>query len=183
MTIYEESGLRLDLPDGAHLRLAATAAYRPLSGQHLKEMDFGWLHDDRLVLLELRDYTTTTLPLSGTDLVPDKDLPSPHRFDDLVSKLTDTLLMLAACWAGTDWGQKLQAELPEAAKQPLKLVLAIGLDLPLHLRVHLPGLRAALNARMKGRMQLLGIEAVAVLHYDTLLQRSTFSPYIQRLPG
>jgi hypothetical protein len=36
MAVYEESGLRLDLPDGAHFRFADTDSYRPLSGRFLK---------------------------------------------------------------------------------------------------------------------------------------------------
>lgn len=181
MAIYEESGLRLDLPDEAHFRLAATTSYRPLSGQFLKEMDFAWVHEGRLVLLEVKDFTETTATLAGPDFVPVKGQPSPWRFDELIGKITDTLMMLLAGWSDNDWGKGLCAELPVAARKPIKLVLAVGLDLPVELRVYLSALRIALNARLKGRLQLAGVEAVALMDYDTLISRPTFSPYVARV--
>ena len=181
MAVYEESGLRLDLPDGAHFRLAATTSYRPLSGQSLKEMDFAWIHEGRLALLEIKDFTETTAMLAGTDFVPVKGKPSPRRFDELVGKITDTLMMLLAGWSGNDWGKDLCAELPVAARKPIKLVLAVGLDLPVELRAYLSALRIALNARLQGRLKLAGVEAVALMDYDTLISRPTFKPYVARV--
>jgi hypothetical protein len=181
MATYDESGLRLALPDDKHFRFATLASYIPLSGQHLKEMDFAWLHDNKLVLLELKDYTTTTEALSGHDLVPQKGAANPRRFDDLVTKITDSLLMLVAAWSGTAWGKAVQKELPAELRKPVKLVLAVGLDLPTSLRVHMPGLRIALNDRVRGRLKLVDVESVALLDYDTLLARPTFSPYVTRL--
>jgi hypothetical protein len=183
MALYHESGLQLDLPDGAHVRLGSTDSYRPLSGQHLKEMDFAWLHDDRLVLLELKDFSLTTDALSPTDFLPVKEQASPRRFDDLVAKITDTLMMLLAAWGATRWGQGLRAELPEPMRQPLKLVVAVAVNLPAHLKVHLTALRAALNDRVRARLKLADVASVALLDYDTLLQRPTFSPYVRRLPA
>lgn len=181
MAVYEESGLRLDLPDGMHFRLATTTSYRQLSGQSLKEMDFAWVHEGRLVLLEVKDFTETTAMLTETDFVPVKGHPSPWRFDELVGKITDTLMMLLASWSGNDWGQSLRAELPVVLRKPVKLVLAVGLDLPVQLKVYLSALRIALNARLKGRLKLAGVEAVALMDYDTLISRPTFSPYVARV--
>lgn len=181
MAVYEESGLRFDLPEGAHFRLAAAASYRPLSGQYLKEMDFCWVHEGRLVLLEVKDFTATTAMLNGADFVPAKNHPNPWRFDELVCKITDTLLMMLAGWSGNPWGKGLLAELPAAVRKPVKLVLAVGLDLPAHLKVYLGALKTALNDRLKGRLKLVGVEAVALMDYDTLISRPTFSPYVSRL--
>jgi hypothetical protein len=72
MAVYEESGLRFDLPDGAHFRLATTVSYRPLSGQSLKEMDFAWLHEGKLVLLEVKDFTLTSEALARPILCPSR---------------------------------------------------------------------------------------------------------------
>lgn len=181
MAVYEESGLRLTLPDGAHFRLAATVGYRDLSGQHLKEMDFAWVHDGKLVFLEVKDFTETTAMLSGADFVPVKGQPTPRRFDDLIGKVTDTLMMLLAAWSGNDWGNRLCAELPAVARTPMPLVLAVGLDLPASLKVHLSAIRTAVNARLQGRLQLVGVGAVALMDYDTLMSRPTFAPYVTRL--
>ncbi|MBC7213752.1 MAG: hypothetical protein H5U28_00850 [Burkholderiaceae bacterium] len=181
MAVYEESGLRLDLPDGGHFRLAATAGYRPLSGQYLKEMDFSWVHEDKLVLLEVKDFTQTTAMLAAADFVPVKNQPNPWRFDELVGKITDTILMMLASWSGTAWGKSLAAELPAAVRKPIKLVLAVALDLPANLKVYLGALKTALNDRLKGRLKVAGVEAVALMDYDTLISRPTFSPYVSRL--
>jgi hypothetical protein len=181
MAVYEESGLRFDLPDGAHFRLATTVSYRPLSGQSLKEMDFAWLHEGKLVLLEVKDFTLTSEALCATDFVPLKDRPNPWRFDELVTKITDTLMMLLAGWGGTAWGSGLVAELPVGARVPMSLVLAVGLDMPPALRVHLSALRTALNARLQGRLKLLNVPSVALMDYDLLVSRPTFRPYVSRI--
>lgn len=181
MAVYEESGLRFDLPDGAHFRLATTASYRPLSGQSLKEMDFAWLHEGKLVLLEVKDFTLTSAALCATDFVPVKDQPNPWRFDELVTKITDTLMMLLAGWGGTAWGNGLVAELPSQARVPISLVLAVGLDMPAQLKVHLSALRTALNARLQGRLKLLNVQSVALMDYDLMVSRPTFRPYVSRL--
>jgi hypothetical protein len=181
MGVYEESGLRLDLPDGAHFRFADTGSYQSLSGQSLKEMDFAWLHEDKLVLLELKNFTVTRATLVPADFVPAKNQPHPRRFDELVSKITDTLMMLLAGWCGTDWGKNLVAELPQGIDKPLKLVLAVGLDMPAGLKMHLAALRTALNARLQGRLKLASVQSIALMDYDTLISRPTFSPYVTKL--
>jgi hypothetical protein len=181
MAVYEESGLRFDLPDGMHFRFADTGSYRPLSGQFLKEMDFAWLHQGSLVLLEVKDFTMTRAALAATDFVPAKDQPNPWRFDELVKKITDTLLMLTAGWGETEWGRKLAAELPAGARKALKLVLAVGLDMPADLKVHLPALRIALNDQLRGRLKLVDVQSVALMDYDTLVSRPTFKPYVARV--
>ncbi len=89
--------------------------------------------------------------------------------------------MMLAGWSGNTWGKGLQSELPVPVRKPIKLVLAVGLDLPAHLKVHLGALRTALNHRLKGRLKLVGVEAVALMDYDTLISRPTFSPYVSRL--
>ncbi len=181
MAIYEESGLRFDLPDGAHFRLATTASYRPLSGQSLKEMDFAWLHENKLVLLEVKNFTLTSTPLVATDFVPIKGQPHPWRFDELVNKVTDTLLMLSAGWGRTGWGNGLAEELPNEARVPITLVLGVGLDMPAELKVHLSALRTALNARLQGRLKLIDVQSIALMDYDLMITRPTFSPYVSRL--
>ena len=116
MATYEESGLRLTLPDDQHFRFADLAPYRSLSGQHLKEMDFAWIDQGKLILLEVRSYAQVTETLTGPDFMPTKGRAAPFRFQALLDKVTDTLLMLAAAWAGTGWGRTLS---PPVAVQML----------------------------------------------------------------
>jgi hypothetical protein len=181
MAAYQESGLRFDLPANAHFRFADTNSYKPLSGLSLKEMDFAWLHDGRLILLEVKDFNASKAVLADTDFVPVKGQSDPWRFDALVRKVTDSLMMLQAAWAGTSWGKNLAGELPPAARAPLDLVLAVGLDMPAHLKVHLPALRIALNARLQGRLRLVGVKSVALADYDILIAQPEFSPYVARI--
>ena len=100
MAIFNESGLTLDLPDGLHFRFADLLAYKLLSGQNLKEMDFAWIDGGKLFLLEVRSYTQVSTTLTGADLIPLKGQAVPHRFEALIDKLTDSLLMLLAAFAG-----------------------------------------------------------------------------------
>lgn len=181
MAVYEESGLRFELPEGAHFRLAATTSYRPLSGQSLKEMDFAWLHQGRLVLLEVKDFTLADAALVPADFLPAQGQANPWRFDELVGKITDTLMMLLAAWSGTAWGNGLAAELPAEARVPSSLVVAVGLDMPPDLKVHLSARRTALNARLQGRLRLVNVRSVALMDYDLMISRPTFQPYVSRL--
>lgn len=116
MAIYHESGLELNLPDGLHFRFADLPVYIKLKGQNLKEMDFCWLHQDALVMVEVRDYRA-----KQDDLRPEDFKPKQSRFEALVDKMTGSLLLLAAAWSGTTKGQEMRAELPKFAQNAMVL--------------------------------------------------------------
>lgn len=185
-TYPPESGLVLTLPDGLHFRFQDLPAYRRLSGCHLKEMDFAWVHEDEdedkraLYLLEVRSYLQVTETLTGADFIPVKDHPPPERFQVLVDKITDTLLMLVAAWEGAEWGAGLAAQLPPAVRNRMPLKVIVAVELPEPLRVHLQGLRDSLNARMKGRLAVGGASVVALVEYTQLLRIPLFAPYVAR---
>lgn len=85
VAIYNESGLTLDLPDGRHFRFADLPAYKLLSGQNLREMDFAWVDAGKLFLLEVRSYAQVSTTLTGADFVPVKGQAADwgfakHRF-------------------------------------------------------------------------------------------------------
>lgn len=168
----EESGLRLGFHPGHYFRFQDLNAYRALCGQTLKEMDFGWYHGSRLCLLEIRDYRNLRMALELHDLVPRDQASAPHRFTALVDKATDSLMMLLAVRASTRQGQQLAIDLPDFAKAPPALTLMIALGLPDHLRVHLGVIRHCLNAKLKGRLALADVAAIAVLDYQGLSQRA-----------
>jgi hypothetical protein len=104
MTIYQESGLIITLPDDEHFRFQDCQAYKGLSGANLKEMDFAWWQNETktLWLIEIKEYAN----LSSEECLPD------YLLDNLVNKATDSLLMLAAMWSKTNQGLKLAACLP-----------------------------------------------------------------------
>ena len=186
MATYTESGLSLDLPDGAHFRFADLAAYRRLCGQKLKEMDFAWLHAGHLWLLEIKDYTKLSDPLTRADLIPgetvDGKRSKPHRFEGLVGKVADSLMMLLATWASTPVGAELASQVPAAARQLLPLKLVIALDVLPGLLPFLGDIKTALNDELRGRLALAGrpAPAVTVLDYDRLLALPGIGASIRR---
>jgi hypothetical protein len=179
VAIYDESGLRLDLPDGQHFRFADLPGYQALKGYRLKEMDFAWLGDGQLFLLEVRSYAQLTETLTGADFVPAKGQPAPFRYEALIDKVSDSLLMLLAAWSGSASGQAIRHDLPEGAKNRLPLKLVIAVDLPARLTIHLQGLRDSLNARLRGRMALADVRNVVLIDYARLLADPRFSSFIQ----
>jgi hypothetical protein len=179
---YVESGLELNLPDGEHFRFASMATYSQVSGQQVKEMDFAWLHDGKLWLLEVKDFKQVTDPLTMGDFVAVGGKPAPRRFEDLVTKVTDSLLMLLAAWAQSGWGRKLAAELPAAARRPMPLKLIVAIELPAALAVHLGALKTALNDRLRGRVAMADVPVVTLLDYARLAANPATSPYVRLLP-
>lgn len=182
MATYHESGLVVHLTDGHHFRFANLPPYKSLSGQHLKEMDFAWLANGKLFLLEVRSYGQVTQTLTGADFVPIKNQPTPFRFQTLVDKVTDSLLMLLAVWSNTIQGQAIRDALPAGAKVRLPLKLVIAVDLPTSLIVHLQGLRDSLNAHLRGRIAMADVRSVVLIDYGRLVTDPTFSGFIHLQP-
>lgn len=182
MAIYDESGLRFNLPDGLHFRLADLPAYKAVNGLSVKEMDFAWLDGGRLVVLEVRNYAQVTATLTGADLLPGQGQAPPFRFQALIDKVTDTTLMLLAAWAGTKWGLQLRADLPTPARTPLPLKLIVAVDLPQALTVHLLGLRDSLNARLRGRVVLADVDRVVLMDYARLVAHPALAGRVSTLP-
>lgn len=179
MATYTESGLKVELPEGQHFRFADLPAYRALSGQHLKEMDFAWVHDGTLFLLEVRSYAQVTTTLTGADLLPVKGQPAPFRHQALIDKVTDSLLMLLAAWADTERGKAIRTSLPAPAQSKLPIKLIIAVELPAALSVHLQGLRDSLNDRLRGRIALADVRSVVLIDYTRLVTNPLFSPFIR----
>lgn len=180
MAVYQKSGLRFELPDGLHFRFADIEAYRRLGSQSVREMDFAWLDNGALVLLEVKDFTQVAEALRPEDLVPGKGQPDPHRFRVLIEKVVDSVLMMLSVWAGMDRGKALESGMPLQARTPLPMKLVIALDLPEGMKVHLQSLRDGLNGRLQGRTALAGVERVALLHYDQLVSSPMFAGFVRR---
>jgi hypothetical protein len=179
MATYIESGLCLNLPDGQHFRFADLPAYQALKGQHLKEMDFAWVSQGTLFLLEVRSYAQITEILTGADFLPTQGQSSPHRYQMLIDKVTDSLLMMLAAWANSSLGQSLKFSLPVEARARLPLKLVIAVDLPANLVVHLQALKDSLNERLRGRLALADVRNVVVIDYARLVTNPMFCGLIK----
>ena len=130
----------------------------------------------------MRSYAQITQTLTGADFVPGQGVATPHRFATLVDKMTDSLLMLLAAWAGTARGASISADLPLAARSRMPLKWVVAGDLPASLAIHLPVLRDKLNERMRGRLALADVASVALLDYVRLLAHPLFGSRIVAPP-
>ena len=182
MPIYVESGLRLDLPAGLHFRFADTAAYQIVKSHSVKEMDFAWVDSGKLFLLEVRSYRQVAQRLSQADFMPVKGQAESFRFNALIDKVTDSVMMMLSAWSDTKWGQQLKAELPVEAQARIPLKLVIAVELPAPLAVHLQGLRDSLNARLKGRIALADVQGVVLIDYARLISNPAFNGYVTAHP-
>ena len=161
--VVSESGIEVSLPPGC-FRFAEMDAYRSLSGQGVKEIDFGWWDASgrRLVLLEVKGREVWDAPPPAS--------PHEHLLEVCAQKAVDTLLMLSASWLGTAIGSALRQGLPpEAQTYPgdgrVKLVFLI--DVPDQKRELLIAVRDDLNARLRGKLALFGIRVVTVVTLET----------------
>jgi hypothetical protein len=172
MEYVEESGLRCGFPSDRYFRFQALDSYRALCGQSLNEMDFVWHHNRTLHLLEIRDYRQKAEGLNLSDLTPATKYSPPYRFLALIDKVTDSIMMLLVARAKTDHGKALATDMPAYAVKSKKIRLVIAPGLPPGLKVHLGVLRDHLNARLKARMALMGVDAISIIDYDQLCKRS-----------
>jgi len=162
MTSYHESGLIITLPDKEHFSFQDCHGYKTLSGQNLKEMDFGWWRDDTLWLIEIKEYA---------NLTSNEQLPA-HLLDNFVNKATDSLLMLASLWAETNHGLKLAPCLPpQIHKFPkrLKLFFILKIDKVIF-KSQIIHLKDALKNRLRGRLILFDVKHVSLVDHLTAIK-------------
>jgi len=166
MTIYKESGLVITLPDDEHFRFQNCQAYKQLSGQNLKEMDFGWWQTEKntLWLIEIKEYD---------HLRPAEKLPD-FLLDNFANKATDSLLMLATIWARTNQGLKLATCLPAKFHQfpsRLKIFFILKIDEAIF-KSQIEHLKDKLKNRLRGRLALFDIKPVALVDHLTAIKCS-----------
>lgn len=164
MAIYQESGLRITLPDGDSFRFQDCSSYKTLSGKNLSEMDFGWWDSTRntLWLLDIKDYS---------HLTPSEKLPD-HLLDNLINKATDSLLLLSAVWFGSIKGKEIGLELPLSCQSfpsnPRKLKIVFVLKISnTHIKAELSPLKTRLLARLQGRIALFDLNNVTLTDHET----------------
>lgn len=164
MSTYHESGLIITLPDGEHFRFQDCHAYKPLSGQNFKGMDFGWWQTNRntLWLIEIQEYA---------NLTQEEQLPR-HLLDNLAKKATDSLLMLAAIWAKTHQGLELAPCLPPQVYQfprRLKFFFIFKID-DMIFKSKMLHLKDALKNQLRGRFALFDVKHVSLVDHLTAIK-------------
>ena len=157
MPPFEESGLRVTLPEVGSFRFSACATYHRLSGRQVTEMDVGWWDEARqaIYLLEIKDYSRHEAK---------KDLRS-----NLIAKGRDCLVMLHASWRDvSDVGRALLRELPERCRTPQRLRLFFVLkdgDAG-HAKELIPAIKDDLENHIKAYAELLGMGRLDVVLLD-----------------
>lgn len=156
MSVYQESGLSVNLTGLVHHRFEALVAYKKLSGQHLKEMDFFWLQPidadfakaDTLVGLELKSYDQAVFDVNSL-------------LANLLQKAKDSLAMLHAAWLDVGTGADLKIQLPAqynsySAQRKIKLIMLINVNSDQSSQ--LSALRTLFKTKIKGIENLYGVQ-------------------------
>lgn len=159
MPVETESGLTVSLPDESAFRFARTAAYRPLRGRALKEMDFGYFDAAKgcIVLIEVTSYTKATDPPKSDALLA-----------EMIDKARDSLLMLQAAWRGHGPGNDLVSELPDVCRKEssLRVYFVIKLS-PEHRVAFTPVTMSNIDGRLRTCVsacaELLGLKVIVQL--------------------
>ncbi|MBF0131418.1 MAG: hypothetical protein HQL75_02370 [Magnetococcales bacterium] len=162
MAIYEESNVRVDLTGIPHFRFQNLAAYKKISGQHVKEMDFCWLRDGKLFMLEAKAYSDEREQAKEKNVTAEQFVE--YLVDKTAPKVWDSLLMFSACWLPTDKGTKFRADLPEEFHTPIcPICIVIVLDVPdWFKRQHFATLRTRFRDVLRGKMALFDSECIVV---------------------
>lgn len=149
-----ESGMALDLPADAWFRFADMAAYKPLSGDAIKEMDYGYFNEAvrSIDLVELKSYTRADRPQKLGEILP-----------ELITKGRDSILLLQAAWRGLGPGLNIAERLPQSCRSNARLRLYFVVK-PAETqreqfsRISLLDLQGRLRKCLATYAQLLGVE-------------------------
>ena len=172
MRPLRESGFEMSLPCEISFRFCEMPRYKKLYGAgSLKEMDIGWWDEDKrhMLLIELGgEGTWKKFEQAGV-----RGKPKESLVNELAAKFTDSLLMLAAAWAGTEAGQELKESLPRDAHaypgtQRIRMIFL--LDTPSAHKRSLLIVRKMLKRRLEGKVQLWGLLPIEVIDYDSALK-------------
>jgi hypothetical protein len=160
MSVYQESGLTVDLTGLSHHRFQDLPAYKKLSGLHLKEMDFFWLQDkatssiaaNTLIGFELKGYDQTALDVAAL-------------LENLLQKAKDSMAMLQAAWLDMGDGAHLKSQLPAAYRfynsaRPVSLIMLVHIN-PAQ-TAQLSALRTQFKNKIAGFERLYGMKTSLV---------------------
>ena len=151
--MVQESGFVFSPPNAEWFRFADCPTYQKLCGAGISEMDFAYWDAprDRLVLLEVKDYTG-------------REAPS-HLVNSLIAKGRDCLIMLQSVWhRGAGTGASLCREVPERFRLHSRLHLIFVLKVDDQTRMKpLNEMRDQLTWSIRAYTALLGLEGNATL--------------------
>ncbi len=162
MPEFVESGLVFTLPDGACFRFESLNTYNTLSGQGLREMDFGWWdRNGSLSLLEV--FSRGAIGRLGS---------ADGLSSVCISKIVDSILMLSAMWLGTKTGNCMQNEISQSFpvfREPEPVFIYIVLVSSRDQVLSLP-MMDIFNNRLYGKTRLFGIGRVSVLNAEQIIR-------------
>lgn len=158
---FQENSLVVTVPDGRYFRFGDCEAYDRVKGKSMKEMDVGWLTtDDDLWLLELKDY--------GKHIPADLRPQLPKLQNNVPLKVQDTLAMLGAAWAGTNWGEDLLQNIRDTCPDfppdavPLRTGVVVNLENSSDVAL-LSQIKDRIAADLEGELDIMGVRSVVVL--------------------
>jgi len=177
MSVFIESGVRVDLTGKCYFRFQDLAAYRSVKGQYVKEMDFCWMDGEQLIMLELKAYT------EEVEHAREENITAEAFIDYLINitapKIWDSLLMLSACWLSTDKGIEFRDELtPEFHAKIQRIGIVIVLDVPDWFEPQFGELKGRFREVLKGKMALFDIRRLIVC-MPSQLEETPFATYLQ----
>ncbi|MCF7809365.1 hypothetical protein K9N50_00100 [bacterium] len=162
MPVYEESGLRITLPDGASFRIQELQTYIHLKGKNLREMDYCWFDIDRnrINLLEVKNYSMHSFQEDDLTIV-------------LLEKTIDTLFLLCATWLNTPKGSEIRGDIPEDFRiydhtkkiRVFHVIKTNHTNLPL-----LHPIKDELNRLLSGKLTLLNIPRVILADHNSAIR-------------
>lgn len=166
MPEYDESGFKFYLEDECSFRFEKLESYKKgLGNSGVKEMDFAWV-DGSGALMLLEAESKGAFPRFVKQRKIEK-CPLNHQrdafLDYLAAKATDSLLMLAATWIPTDYGEKINNETPTVfSSQSTQLRISVNFFLVGAGNGELIALRKELSRKLAGKLRLLDSEKIAV---------------------
>lgn len=168
MSIYRESGIKIDLRGKPHHRFEELETYQTLKGQSIKEVDFCWLQHENHIAL--KENSLICLELKGYER--DRQLPIDLLLVSLEKKIRDTLSMFTVAWLNRGQGSRLKTELPDeyCDYQDARLIKIIVLIQANNSQASaLQSLRTKLKNKLRGVEQLYAI-TITVTNIETAIK-------------
>lgn len=167
MSISVESGMRVDLTGKPHFRFQELTAYQSVSGQHVKEMDYCWLDNNVLFMLELKSYSAEVVEAREGQKASDQFVD--YLIDKTAPKVWDSLLLLSACWLRTKKGDKLRQELDVQFHVRIERIrVVIVLEVPDWFKPQFETLKRQFRKVLLGKMALFDSSSLIVCMPENL---------------
>lgn len=181
MNIFVESGIQVDLTGKPHFRFENLNVYngrRGLSGRSVKEMDFCWLDNGRLIMLELKSFSETS-EIAKQGNISAADFTA-YLIQETAPKIWDSLLMFSACWLPTQKGLILRNELdPDFHALIEKIHIVIVLDVPEWFKAYFDTLRQRFQIVLNGKLALFDCKNNLTVCMPHQLKRTSLRDYVR----